>query len=89
MAYENAKATMAVPTEPTINERLNRAAESLYDQCERIERVLSRVNGTPQRETGPEVAKIRPTRSMLEIVESLDGTQSRLRDLASGIERIA
>lgn len=33
----------------TINDRLNKTLETLSYQCERIESVLSRVNGTPQK----------------------------------------
>jgi len=43
------QAATSIPraVEATLNERLNKAAESFNYQCDRIEAVLSRVNGTP------------------------------------------
>lgn len=79
------------PREPTINERLNRAAESLQDYCDRIESVLARINGTPQSEKAgrSDVAQIRPSVPMAQTVDALEGAATRLRDLAIGVERIA
>lgn len=80
----------AAPREPTINERLNRTAEALHEYCDRIEAVLSRVNGTPQSEKrASDVAQIRPTVALSQAVETLEGVQKRLCDLAIGVERIA
>lgn len=79
------------PVAATFNDRLNRLAETLHFQCERIEAVLARVNGTPQgkEQRGGDVAQIRPVHALAQIVESLEGTSQRLADLAGGVERIA
>lgn len=82
------------PREPNLNERLNRLSERLQNQCERIESVLSRVNGTPTataRAPGSlgDVAKINPSLPLATVVEHLEAVQSRLTELACGVERIA
>lgn len=79
------------PRESTFNDRLNMVASSLHYQCERIEGVLSRVNGTPQtkNEKSADVAQIRPTHSLAQIVELLEAVNQRLADLSTGVERIA
>lgn len=85
---QNAKAETPVPA--TLNERLNRVAEGLMIQCERIESVLSRVNGTPTNEkAGRDVAQIRPLHALASLVDNLEGIQQRLGELSNGIERIA
>lgn len=89
MDYRNANTAAVAPAEPTINDRLNRVAEAIHDHCDRIECVLSRVNGTPQNEKAREVAQIRPTRALGMTVDSLEGAQTRLRELTLGVERIA
>lgn len=75
----------------TLNERLNRALEILSYQCERIEAVLSRVNGTPQKaETNcGQVKGSRPTMPLQTAIETTESTASRLVDLVGDIERIA
>jgi hypothetical protein len=80
------------PPVATINDRLNKVAETLQYQCERISQVLSRVNGTPSDKTGygpGEVAQIRPVQPLAQIVEQLEGASARIADLATGVERIA
>lgn len=90
MDYRNATAASApVPTEITLNERLNRAAERICEQSDRIEHVLSRVNGTPRSEGKRDVAQIRPTVALAEVVNILEAAQERLAQLANGVERIA
>ena len=79
------------PKEATLNERLNRVADALQYQCDRLESVLGRVNGTPPVPTAPggSVAQIRPTHSLSEVVNLLETQQQRLSSLASGIESVA
>jgi hypothetical protein len=80
-----------VEREATLNERLNRIAEALTYQCERLESVLSRVNGTPQAPSSSkgDVAQIRPTHPLAEVVQMLEATQERISSLTNGVERIA
>lgn len=76
--------------DPTFNDRLNKASDSLQFQCERIEAVLARVNGTPQKvDPKSAVTPIKPQMSLGNVVESLEAINQRLADLATGIERIA
>lgn len=95
MNYANqagaAQDTKTAPREPSLNERLNRAYEGLQSSAERIERMLSRVNGTPQAEMsgGEKLAQIRPTLPLGQTVEQVEALSMRLRDLAINAERIA
>lgn len=74
----------------TINDRLNKMLDTLTYQCERIESVLSRVNGTPQKiENAKSGAAPRPTLAMQNAIESLESTADRLVNLANGVEQIA
>jgi Holliday junction resolvasome RuvABC DNA-binding subunit len=74
----------------TLNERLNKTLETLGYQCERIEAVLSRVNGTPQKIEAAQAGKApRPVLSMQNAVESLEATTQRLIDLTGNVEHIA
>jgi hypothetical protein len=80
--------------ESTLNDCLNKIADSLQFQCERIESVLARVNGTPGTPTsgrlgGSDVAQIRPTHPMGQVVDTLEQLSQRLANLASGVESIA
>jgi hypothetical protein len=83
------------PLDTTMNERLNKVADLLQFQCQRIEDVLSRVNGTrlePPAVTGSklgDVAQIRPQHAMAQVIELIEAAQGRLADLATGVERIA
>ena len=82
------------PREATLNERLNKVSDSLQFQCERIQSVLARVNGTPpavlgQGQNKNTLAQITPTQPLTAIVEMLESTNKRLDELAHGIERIA
>lgn len=90
MNYENAKLASA-PTPMTLNDRLNRVAESIVAHCDRIESVLARIHGTPIRERNSrsEVAQIRPTASLSSVVEALEQAQGRIGELATGVETIA
>lgn len=92
MAFGNAPtAAQESPRDLTMNERLGKAAEAMQYQCERIEAVLSRVNGTPQKIDGPGKAAvpIRPTMPLSQNVEHLEALYKRLSDLATGVEQIA
>lgn len=75
----------------TLNERLNRMAETLGYQCERIEGVLARVNGTPQsiQAAGRNETTKQPTLPMGATVDTIEKQMQRLADLATGVESIA
>lgn len=74
----------------TLNDRLSRALEGYNIQCERIESVLSRVNGTPQKIEGGKPGQApRPVYAMQATIENLEATLSRLAELTGGLERIA
>lgn len=74
----------------TLNERLNKTVETLAYQCERIEAVLSRVNGTPQKLESAQAGKApRPVQSMQNAMENLEATTQRLIDLTGNVEQIA
>lgn len=78
--------------ESTLNERLNKVGEKFAYQCDRIESVLSRINGTPQKGdavAGNAPTPIRPTIGMQNMVENLESLSIRLESLRIGIERIA
>jgi hypothetical protein len=77
--------------EATLNDRLNKVADALFAQCDRLESVLSRVNGTPQKgdAVGGAPVPIRPVHALAQIVESLEGVSQRLNELTGGVERIA
>ena len=86
--YDQAAKTEA--PEATFNDRLNRVAEGMQAQCERIGSVLSRINGTPEKPPkGTEVAQIRPVHALSQCVKHLEEIHARLTDLANGVERIA
>lgn len=91
--YPHSQRESAAPTpkEATLNDRLNKAADSLAFQCDRIESVLARVNGTPptpgNKDAG--VAQIRPTHALVQVVEHLETLNQRLAGLAANAENIA
>ena len=89
--YADQTAKSVAPKEATLNHRLNNVSERLQEQCERIEGVLGRVNGTPtaQPMRGKDAATISPTLPLSTIVEHLESVQARLTELAHGVERIA
>lgn len=77
-------------TVATINDRLNKAVDTVSYQCDRLESVLSRVNGTPQKiESAKTGNPPRPTMSMQNAIENLEALTQRLADLAGGVESIA
>lgn len=77
-------------TASTLNERLNRTLNSINHQCERIEAVLGRVNGTPQRLQDAKAGSApTPSMSMQNAVESLEAATERLASLAGTVENIA
>lgn len=86
---QNAKAE--TPVAATFNDRLNKVVDGLQFNSDRLEAVLSRVNGTPSAKEGRpgDVAQIRPLHPLAGIVEMLENANSRLADLATGVERIA
>lgn len=90
MYAEKGMAATKQDREITLNERLNTALNTLGYQCERIESVLGRVNGTPQRLQDAK-AGIAPTpvSSLSNNVEALEGIAERLVSLTNGMERIA
>lgn len=76
--------------ETTLNERLTEALSRFTNQCERIEAVLGRVNGTPQRIEGAKGSPVpTPPPSLQNNVDTLDGLVERLGSLTNGVERIA
>ncbi len=91
--YADQAAKNAVPTPATLNQRLNKVLDGIQFQCERLESVLGRVNGTPQREgrspRDASVAQINPTHALANVVEMLEQAQSRLSDLTANVEQIA
>ena len=92
--YRQAQESAKTEREATLNERLNRAGDQLATQCDRIESVLSRVNGTPhgadrRPPMGEAPSPIRPTQSLSQMVENLEALAKRLQDLRNGVERIA
>ena len=89
--YAGSATQVEAPREQTINERLNKVADSLQYQCERIESVLSRVNGTPPlvNKAPDKLAQIKPTHSMTNVTEMLEAINTRLAELSVGVERIA
>lgn len=92
--YRDQAQPAAVPKEATLNDRLNKVADSLQFQCDRIESVLARVQGTPPtpatgNSRGGDVSMIRPTHALVQIVEALEQTNQRLASLATGTESIA
>lgn len=93
MNYGNqaGQASNPTPRDATLNERLNRAYESLQSHCDRLESVLSRVNGTPTAAPSnmKEVAQIRPPHPLSGVVEMMEQTSARLASLTEGVERIA
>ena len=85
------KTAVAADKAVTLNDRLNKTLDALVYQCERIEAVLSRVNGTPQKietaKSGNNTA--RPVLSMTNAMEGLESTTQRLIELTNNVERIA
>lgn len=81
----------AIQKEATMNDRLNRVLDGIKFNSDRIEVVLARVNGTPQKETGnrDKVMPISPTHPLAGVVEMLEQAHQRLAELATGVERIA
>lgn len=75
--------------ESTLNERLNRVADLIDFQCDRLESVLARVNGTPQKVENATTSTATPMRPMNGAIETLEVLGQRLADLVSGVERIA
>lgn len=88
MYDQAAKSATAVVA--TLNDRLNKTLDVLGHQCERIEAVLSRVNGTPQKiENAKGGVAPRPTLSMQNAMENLETTAQRLAELTGAVENIA
>lgn len=90
---QGAKAVPQQERAATLNDRLNRVADLLSYQCERIESMLERVNGaasSPGRPPrGAEVAQIRPTIALATVVENLEKDGQRLANLVTGVELVA
>lgn len=91
--YVAEEVKMKADREPSLNERLNRLSDRMQQQCQRIEDVLARVNGTPtNRPPTTSMAvptPINPVLPLVTVVEHLEAVQSRLTELAMHVERIA
>lgn len=82
--------TQTAPKVATFNERLNKTMEAISYQCERLESVLSRVNGTSTSGQGRgDVAKISPMLPLGDVVANLEQVKERLANLTTAIEQIA
>ena len=69
---------------------MNRVLDRIEGECDRIDRVLGRVNGTPQKDISVgSVAQISPMRAMTNVVEQIEGQADRLSSLASNLETVA
>lgn len=91
MHYDSApKNAVAIEKSPTLNDRLNKVLDSMSYQCERLEAVLARVNGTPTKIENAKAGNApRPTHPLVSAVSSLEEVNGRLADLATGVENIA
>lgn len=88
--YGNATQPVSTaPREATLNERLNRSLIAAQDQCNRIESVLARVNGTPQAISGNDKGAVAPQFPLGAAVEQAEILAQRLANLATSIEQIA
>jgi hypothetical protein len=87
--YQDQKSATATEREVTFNDRLNKAVGVIGYQCERIESVLSRVNGTPQKLENAAVKAPTPMHSMQGNLDNLEALADRLTNLSGGVERIA
>ena len=89
--YADQATKAATPRVATLNERLNKVAEGLQFQCERLEGVLGRVNGTPtaERNNRDKVAAISPTHALANVGDMLETATRRLDELATNAEQIA
>lgn len=89
--YDQAAKSATADRQATLNDRLNKALETISYQCDRIEAVLSRVNGTPQKIEGASRGgqPPRPTISMQNALEGLESATHRLVELTNGAEQIA
>lgn len=72
----------------TINERMDRVANHLTAACQRVESVLSKVNGTPPA-PGQDAAKVSGISPLVNCLEQIEGQAERLHRLAEGLEQIA
>lgn len=79
------------PAAPTMAARLERAARDLNGQCQRIEDMLARVNGTPRAVGSQNVAqeKISTTAPLAASVEAVEIVIKRLAELAANLEGVA
>ena len=74
----------------TMAQRLEEAAGSIAYQCERIERTLAKINGTPF-PPGPTTTgeKIKTTAPLCQSLEFVETSAKRLGELASNLEQVA
>lgn len=77
---------------PTLAMRLERATQTVTAQCNRIEEVLGRINGTPPANRAVEsLGKItaQTTAPVSYSVDALEQQASRLCELAGNLEQVA
>ena len=73
----------------TVNERMNRMANQLTAACQRVENMLSKVNGTPQHAPKDAVDKIAGINPLMHCLEQIENQVERLHRLTEGLEQIA
>lgn len=78
-------------TARTLADRLESAMSTVSYQCDRIESVLSKVNGTPrpQQPAGSDKSAIKVTAPLAQTVDFAEELAKRLCDLSSNLEQIA
>ena len=76
------------PKEMTLTDRLTNAARNLDNNCDRLETVLCRVNGTPGSASAT-AKQPAGNPSTVDTVNDMERICQRLALLAEGVERIA
>lgn len=83
------------PTSPspqrTLAARLESAAGTIQAQCNRVEDVLAKINGTPRNPPmgSDRAEKIATTAPLAMSVDAVEALAKRLCDLASNLEQVA
>ena len=89
MAMYGGEMASAPEKQPTLNDRLNKALNIVCDQCDRLEGVLSRVQGSPPKPANAGAVPIRGALSMNMAIEHLEQACARLVEMSHQIEHIA